>query len=247
MDPSPFPAESNFVCNIGFDGACRGNGKIQQLQSAVTVGSTTSSSTAIPKSAIGIFVNNSFQNPFSFGKIIDADKNNAAEIQSAVGATQTALDIVDAHQVKKFRFYGDSEHVISTIISGRIFMYERRAHRSTPCVILTNVPGIVAHPLTECPNGSAEVIGFPTEDTTSNGSLGRPTQMLRYDAPCANATKIFAVARIASERYAMRVLVVHVSAWDVVPLPTPIHRILATHKEPRLVFLCSWPLNAGKR
>jgi len=90
---------------IHFDGACRGNGTDSTLSSAAC------------------FVD-SYDNTFSRARKTRDDTNQAAEISAAILAVETALDIANAFSTSNFTFCGDSEFVISAILSGRLLWFE---------------------------------------------------------------------------------------------------------------------------
>ena len=90
------------VVEIWFDGACRGNG-----MSNVEV-----------KSSTGVFVQ-SYGNLYSLGKLCAAHTNQQAEIVAAIRAGKTVLELAGDHRINCFIIRGDSNHVISSIYTGR--------------------------------------------------------------------------------------------------------------------------------
>lgn len=106
--------------HIYFDGACRGNGKNPSLT----------------RSSCGVFLL-SYDCSFSLGFPLDCTTNNQAEITGAVRAVEIVEEILRLnteadietdvqHQWNPtFIIHGDSDHVISTIKSGRILTYRR--------------------------------------------------------------------------------------------------------------------------
>jgi ribonuclease HI len=95
--------------SIGFDGAVRGNG---------TTGA---------RSAIGIHVNTDqfFANPLCYGRTLqNCSGNGTAELRAAIAAARLALEISSVRTILHAVLSGDARYVISTILSGRLLLYD---------------------------------------------------------------------------------------------------------------------------